>query len=307
MFVLDSRSRALGSILGLATGDALGAPHEFLPPLEKNIELSMSGGNGWEPGEWTDDTSMAIAILEACQHGEVVGTRAFYQYLLSRWAAWAVTARDVGIQTRAVLSQLNEFTDTEAFAVAENFHMQTGRSAGNGSLMRTAPIALLPGAEESVVLAARQVSKLTHFDDDAGDACVIWTAAIRRVIKDGELDIFGAVQLIPEERRDVWTNRILEAYSREPQDFPNNGWVVSAFQAALSAVRLGAQDAIVGLEAAVRCGNDTDTVAAIAGSLLGAIHGSEAFPREWTDPLHGWPGIRREELLELATGVLATS
>ena len=300
MIGLDQKARAIGSILGLATGDALGAPHEFRPPLDRDVELGMYGGNGWEPGEWTDDTSMAIAILETFKRYGFEGTPPFYHHLLSRWTEWSETARDVGMQTSAVLRQLSIFTKEEALAVSENFHLQTGRSAGNGSLMRTAPLALLPGSEESVASAARQVSKLTHFDDHAGDACVIWTIAIRRAIETGELDIFGAVQLIPQERWAIWTERILDAFSSEPQDFENNGWVVSAFQAALSAVKIGSESAAVGLEAAVRSGYDTDTVAAIAGSLLGALHGADAFPKDWTEPLHGWPGIGRDELLELA-------
>lgn len=267
----------------------------------------MSGGNGWAPGEWTDDTAMAVAILETFKRFGTLGSRPSFHHLLSLWYEWAQTARDVGVQTSNVLNRLAVYTETEAFKVAEDFHNEQGRSAGNGSLMRTAPIALINGSDTEVADLARKVSSLTHFEEDAGDACVIWTLAIRYAVRTGKLDIVDAAYWLPEHRRMLWLDRILVAKESQPQDFPNNGWVVSAFQAALSAVYIGLDDPVAGLEAAVRCGNDTDTVAAIAGSLLGAIHGSDAFPEKWTSALNGWPGIGKNGLTELAGWVLASS
>lgn len=97
--------RAAGVLLGMACGDALGAPFEFGPPLGPDVPVTMTGGGqlGWEPGEWTDDTSMAIAIAEVSATGVDLQTEAARDQIVARWAGWAAGAKDVGMQTKAVL------------------------------------------------------------------------------------------------------------------------------------------------------------------------------------------------------------
>ena len=133
-------ARAAGVLVGLAVGDALGAGYEFGPALPASTPVYMKGGGpfGFEPSEWTDDTSMALCIAEGflAERSEPVGR---YEAAQQRWIDWARTAKDVGAQTRAVLRQ-SERLGFEGAARA--FHEQNGRSAGNGSLMRTAPIGL---------------------------------------------------------------------------------------------------------------------------------------------------------------------
>ena len=96
-----------------------------------------------------------------------------------------------------------------------------------------------------------------------------------------------------------WRERIAHAEAKLPVDFDNNGWVVSAFCAALSAVFMGIDSFEEGINYAVKCGWDTDTVGAIAGSLLGAIHGLDAIPKVWVEPLHGWPSLDTYRLSRL--------
>jgi hypothetical protein len=169
--------------------------------------------------------------------------------------------------------------------------------------MRTGPVALgsLDSAEQTSI-NARAISQLTHWDDDAGDACVLWSVAIRHAIVNGDLNIRVGLEHLPEERRERWVTLIDEAEVNNPAFFRNNGWVVHAFQAAWSSIsiaksadsQLFAHDAErlqYGLEQAVRAGFDTDTVAAIAGSLLGAFYGSTAVPASWRLKMHGWPSI----------------
>ena len=104
---------------------------------------------------------------------------------------------------------------------------------------------------------------------------------------------------------------------RQPSDFTYNGWVVEALQAAWSAITttpIPEDDPATGvfrvdhlrlaLDAAVRGGNDTDTVAAIAGGLLGAAYGASAVPAEWRRMLHGWPGLHTRDLVELASTII---
>ncbi|MEN8165839.1 MAG: ADP-ribosylglycohydrolase family protein, partial [Acidobacteriota bacterium] len=89
-----------GVLLGLAAGDALGAGYEFGPPVTGPVEMIGGGPFGWEPGEWTDDTQMAICVAENSSPGEIdldaVG---------DRFIAWANECNDIGVQTRAVLSR----------------------------------------------------------------------------------------------------------------------------------------------------------------------------------------------------------
>ncbi len=304
--------RIEGVLLGTAAGDALGAPYEFGPPRGPELEVAMKGGGPWAPGEWTDDTAMAIAIAEAIATGCDARDEAVQDTIVARWLKWSHTAKDVGIQTHSVLSGAARrgISAERARAEAANVHQRTGRSGGNGSLMRTAPLALAYlDDEEALVEAARAISELTHFDPDAGDACMLWTLAIRHAVLTAELDVRVGLCHLDADRRDLWSERLDVAEASRPADIDRNGWVVAALQAAWSAIThtvpgpdtLRADHLRLGLDAAVRAGNDTDTVAAIAGGLLGAAYGASAVPLEWRVLLHGWPGLRAHDLVNLAS------
>ena len=314
--------RAAGVLLGLACGDALGAGYEFGPPLPPSTEVQMAGGGsfGWAPGEWTDDTSMAVAIAEVSAEGHDLRSAAAQDLIATRWLGWGAHAKDVGNQTRQVFGRASSAGRSAPRAVdlraaADDLHRRTGRTAGNGSLMRTAPVALAHLHDpQALVEAATQLSALTHADPEAAEACVLWCLAIRHAVLHGTVDgLRQALDLLPAERRDVWAARLDEAEGRDPSSFSHNGWVVEALQGAWSAISrtpVPAADAHVepadhlrlALEAAVRGGRDTDTVAAIAGALLGARWGASAVPSAWRRLLHGWPGLRARDLVRL--GVL---
>jgi ADP-ribosylglycohydrolase len=239
---------------------------------------------------------MAIPILQVLARGQSLTDESTQDEIVNAWHQWAKTAPDVGIQTRAVLAAQNAPTAANARESAKAIHQQTGRSGGNGSLMRTTPVALstLESAEQTSI-NARAISELTHLDEDAGDACVLWSEAIRTAILTGDCQIRDGLYLLPEARRNFWLERIQSAEDFEPVHFENNGWVVSAFQAAWSAVFL-AESIQDGLERAVRAGNDTDTVAAIAGGILGARFGASQLPTKWLERLHGWPRLTAMDL-----------
>jgi ADP-ribosyl-[dinitrogen reductase] hydrolase len=314
--------RACGVLLGTAAGDSLGAPYEFGPPRGPELEVAMVGGGsfGWEPGEWTDDTSMAIAIAEVAATGKDLRHEEALDAIARRWHEWSQQAKDVGVQTRSVLSQAGRhgISAQKARAKSAGLHKLTGRTAGNGSLMRTAPLALAYLDDEAALVeAARAVSELTHYDPEAGDACVLWCLAIRHAILTGLLDARIGLQYIAIGRRDLWASRLNVAEASKPSDFTNNGWVVEALQAAWSAIattpipqddpakrvfRVG--HLRLTLDAAVRGGNDTDTVAAIAGGLLGAAYGASAVPADWRRVLHGWPGMQTRDLIVLAAKIV---
>lgn len=341
--------RARGVLLATAAGDALGAGYEFGPPLADDTPVVMAGGGSldWAPGEWTDDTSMAIAIAEVAAAGADLRTTSAQDAIVARWADWAETARDVGIQTREVLaaakstvarstgaggtgasSTAADGIAAAAVAASAELHRSTGRTAGNGSLMRTAPVALAylgDAAEGALTEAATQVSALTHYDPEAGEACVLWCHLIRHAVRTGDLDPAQGLRHLPGDRASAWAARLASAGRARPRDFTANGWVVEALQAAWCAIMttpVPAADPAVdpsrtgpsrpdhlrlALESAVRGGRDADTVAAIAGGLLGGIHGVSAVPAAWYSALHGWPGSTAKDLVTLATTIASRS
>ena len=294
------RDRSVGVLVGTAAGDALGAGYEFGSPIATDHPLGMIGGGlgPFKPGEWTDDTSMAIAIAEVAAAGVDLRDEKSLDHIVERWQWWARNAKDVDNQTRSVLTAAGQrgISAKTARDESSKLHSRTGHTAGNGSLMRTAPVALACLHDESVLAkVARTVSELTHFDPDAGDACVLWCTAIRHAVLTGELQVRIGLGHIDIDRRDLWAARIDEAEASQPSDFAtNNGWVVAALQAAWSAIittpvpvenpaaEVFRVDHLrLALEAAVRGGGDTDTVAAIAGGLLGATYGASAIPFHW--------------------------
>lgn len=313
--------RAAGVLVALAAGDALGAGYEFGAPLPDGAEVTMKGGGpfGFAPAEWTDDTSMAVPIAQALLEASSdagPSSPAALTMVVRAWTAWAAEAKDVGAQTSSVIAAARRLAiaagrrDVDAAdfsAAAADFHARTGRSAGNGSLMRTAPLALayLDRDPASLMAAAGTLSALTHADPDAQEACGLWCVAIRGAVLTGRLNVRAGLPLLSAERAAVWLERIEVAERSRPRDFTRNGWVVEAFQGAWSAIHFAGLTASgpahlrAALEEAVRGGRDTDTVAAIAGGLLGAAFGYTAVPFEWRRRLHGWPGLRARDLMML--------
>lgn len=187
-----------------------------------------------------------------------------------------------------------------AARAAEHFARVPTNEAGNGSLMRTAPIALAHlGDDDAMAVSALAVSLLTHGDPLAGEACVLWCVGIDRAVREGRLDgVVDGLELLASASRDRWARHREEARTLSPSTFSPNGFVVSALQAAYAAVHHtevpsgpGAPAQLqLALERAVQIGNDTDTVAAIAGQFLGARWGDSAIPSHWRNLLHGWLG-----------------
>lgn len=298
--------RAVGVILASAAGDALGSQYEFGPALSDDVVPDFGVGCfGHDVGEWTDDTSMAMPILQQLAAGHPLEDAAVLTAIVADWKGWAQTAKDVGTQTRSVLGQLRDGADEDAArSVSESVHDRSGRSGGNGALMRTGPVALgyLDRSPAELADIAGRIAQLTHWERDNVDACALWCLAIRHAVLTGEIDVRGQLAWIPEDRRAYWEGLIEEAAvpGIHPRDFRDgNGWVVRAFQAALAATS-GATSLRDALERAVRGGGDTDTVAAIAGSLAGAAWGGSALPLSFKRRLHGWPGLDANELTRLA-------
>jgi ADP-ribosylglycohydrolase/predicted protein tyrosine phosphatase len=314
--------RAAGVLLAQACGDALGVPYEFaaLPQGGEQPRMIGGGPGPYRPGEYSDDTQLAACVAQVAETGADLTDETALDEIARRFLGWlAGGAGHVGVQTRTVLARTDPDKPAASMReAARELHAETGRGAGNGALMRTAPVALAHLDEPEVMAeAARAVAELTHADPLAGDACVLWCTGIATAVREGTFDgIRAGLDLIAAPSRDRWAQWLTEAEQSPPERFNPNGFTVPALQAAYAAVRrtpvppddpahgsfpcLHLQQA---LAAAVRAGDDTDTVAAIAGALLGARWGASAVPFGWRRVVHGWPGLRARDLVSL--GVLS--
>ena len=267
--------------LASAAGDALGAGYEFADVLPDLVPSMIGGGLGdFAPGEWTDDTAQAVAIAEVAATGLDLRSPEALTAIAQRFADWyADGPADVGIQTAHVLQRAGRTpTGAAMAAAARQVHDRTGRSAGNGSLMRTGPVALAHLDDpQALVEAAMAVSALTHFQDYAREACAIWCLMIRHAV------LHGAFPGSPTSKRpsDRWRGLITAAETQPPSSFKQNAWSVGALQAAWSAITHtpvpdegpACRHLADTLTTATRIGHDTDTVAAITGAMLGARWG----------------------------------
>jgi ADP-ribosylglycohydrolase len=318
--------RSAGVLLAQACGDALGVPYEFrAPPLGEDELAEMKGGGlgPYEPGEWSDDTQMGLCIARVAARGADLSSDEALDEIAEAFLDWgAHGASDIGNQTRAVLSAARRsegpvgkrLRDTAATHAARN-----SRSAGNGALMRTSVVGLTSlDDRDATAKAARAVAELTHGDPLAAESCVLWSEAVRVAVTEGRFDLLSGLDLLADDRREQWRDWINQATGADPRQFTPNGFTVTALQAAWAAITSTPEpglDPAAGsypclhlqhaLHNAVRVGNDTDTVAAIAGGLLGARWGSSAVPWNWRRAVHGWPGMAVRDLVSL--GILTAA
>ena len=312
--------RASGVLLGQACGDALGVPYEFAREVPDEPRMVGGGLGPYAPGEWSDDTQMAVCVARVAATGADLSSEDTLDDVASAFEEWCQGgASDIGVQTSSVLRAAERLTGrpAERLRAASFAHFErTGRAAGNGALMRTSIVGL-SGLDdrEATARAARAVAELTHADPLAGDACVLWCEAVRRAVLDHVLDVRAGIDLLPPDRREQWSAWISDAERPDTAaDLRSNGFTVTALQAAWHAITttpvptegsetFACEHLQHALRAAVRIGGDTDTVAAIAGGLLGAYWGASAVPAEWRRVVHGWRGMRSRDVA--AVGLLA--
>ncbi|MDR2703786.1 MAG: ADP-ribosylglycohydrolase family protein [Cellulomonadaceae bacterium] len=316
----DQLDRARGALLGAAVGDALGTGYEFeSAPFTGQAEMIGGGLGNFAPGEWSDDTAQTYAVAAAAaKHHELRSPEALDSVALGIGKWFADDPPDVGNITRAVLIEAGpQPSAAHLKGVARYYYVRHDRSAGNGSLMRTAPVALAHLDDPwALVQAAMAISYLTHGDPLAAEACAIWSLGIRSSVLLGgmePLDTF--VRYLPTEAAQTrWAQFLRAAETDPPAVFTPNGWVVSALQAALSSIRhtpippWKPKDHFAeALNTAISVGNDTDTVGSIAGAALGAQWGADAIPQKWREMVHGWPNATGEDLVALADRIVGAA
>jgi ADP-ribosylglycohydrolase len=303
--------RITGGLPALACGDALGAPAEFLSRNELQARwgrlTKMVGGGMWEPGEWTDDTGMALCVAEgilACPTDPV-------QAIGERFLEWAPTAKDVGSTVRAALAAY----DGDWAAASRNTpQAQAGLAAGNGSLMRTLPAALAYADREAMLRTSARVSAMTHWDAEAEVCCAVYCLWVQALLEgqpvgdawqaalETGFEVADRGSLAPDTPGPAalpagfWERLagVEERHYEQLQPGGYAGYVVDCLEAAawccLNAASL--EEALV---LAVNLAGEADTIAAVAGGAAGAAWGREALPARWLDPLY-----RRGEIEQTA-------
>ncbi|MBT2454114.1 ADP-ribosylglycohydrolase family protein [Streptomyces sp. ISL-86] len=273
--------RAVGAVLGSAAGDALGAPYEFGPAGELSARgREMLGGGGWDPGEATDDTQMAVLVGESLLERDGLELPDIFDRF-RRWAAGQ--PKDIGLQTEDVL------TNGEPWDLAAALHFQVNaRAAGNGSLMRasTSAVYFASAGREATMDAARRIAALTHGDRAAWEGTAILHELVR-VALDGADPLAAlpeTLDAVHPDHRERYA-RVLAADWHPGLATEFNGAVWPCLGSAVWALRTttGFAEAV---RAAVDLGGDTDTVAAVTGMLAGSRYGQAAIPEQWSATLH---------------------
>lgn len=265
------QDRALGAFVGLAVGDALGAPVEFKEPGEFKPVTDYAYSYVWQiqPGYWTDDTSMALCLAESIIHKNTVDP----DDILQRFVRWYVHGEnsstdrcfDIGSITR---SNIKRYMDQGVYTPAPNIAWQSG----NGGIMRLSPVAVRywQDAEQTARLSVLQ-SQTTHGSDE----CVKCAAELGKLLA-------RAIQGQP-----VWQelNQKLENYT--VTQISNSGQASTTLLAAqwCVATTQNFEDAVC---KAVNLGGDADTIGAVTGQIAGGIYGLSSIPERWKQGLYDY-------------------
>jgi ADP-ribosylglycohydrolase len=300
-----SKDRQRGALIGLAVGDALGAPIEFQPPMSfmEVTDFSYGGPHGLDPGQWTDDTSMALALADSiAKAGWDLDDQA------RRYVAWyengeySVIGRcfDIGFTTLDALNRFRQSGD------ARTSGDPAEHASGNGSIMRLAPVPvrfanLYPDQIEELGRMAEESSLTTHASPQCRSACrymaVVIAGLIHGVERQQVLDPawpalreLNDIGPLHKEVADVAAGSFRE---KEPSEIQGSGYVVQSLEAALWAFHK-AGDFREAVLAAVNLGDDADTTGAVCGQLAGAFWGESGIPIEWRE------GLDQRQMIESA-------
>lgn len=310
---LPSRlERYHGSLFGLAVGDALGTAVEFCPPGSFTPVADLIGGGVFHllPGQWTDDTSMALCLadsLVACGGFDPADQMQRYlRWYQNGYLSSTGQCFDIGGTTRQAL---------------ENF-VRTGQpyggstdpySAGNGSLMRLAPVVLFFASQpEHAIQRAADSSRTTHAAPAAVDACRYMAALLVGALNGVSKDILLTGRYSPLDNH--WKRHPLERQvdavatgsfkRKDPPEIKGSGFVVASLEAALWAF-YNSNSFEEGCLLAVNLGDDADTTGAIYGQLAGAHYGVNAIPARWMEKITLSGQIKRfaDQLFEFSSQV----
>ncbi len=297
--------RPRGTLIGLAVGDALGAAVEFKSPgTFKPVTGYRSGGpHGLNAGEWTDDTSMALALADSiAKAGWDLNDQASRYVEWWRKGKYSVNGRcfDIGITTRAALS--NFLSDKNALTSGD----RSERASGNGSIMRLAPVPIRYAHYYAVQLdelsrLAEESSIPTHASEQCVSACRYLATVLAALINGEEREKVLSADWKPLQRLNEinplhpLVQKIAEGSYRQkkPPEIEGSGWVIKSLEASLWAFH-DAENFDEAVLKAVNLGDDADTTGAICGQLAGAYWGESGISESLRS------GLARMEMIERA-------
>ncbi len=291
--------RYRGCLLGLACGDAVGTTVEFRTRGSFEPVTDMAGGGpfGLVPGEWTDDTSMALCLAASLIHCE--GFNAVDQ--MNRYCNWRSVGYmsstgncfDIGLTVSGALTRY--LASGDPFAGDPD-----PRAAGNGALMRLAPVPMFYAASaEATWQQAGESTRTTHGALEAIECSRLFALQLRAALQgEGKAAILATAPPAPLSEKVAALAR--GDYASKPREhIKGSGYCVESLEAALwcFAHTQSFEEAVL---AATNLGDDADTTAAICGQLAGAFYGVQGIPANWLDKL-----VMREEIAQMADRLLA--
>lgn len=280
-------NRAIGALLGLACGDAIGAAVEFMErgSFMPVTDMRSGGLHGIPTGYWTDDTSMALALLHSLL--ERGGFDASHQ--MQQYCAWWKDGKysstgdcfDIGGQTRSALERFQRTQNPFAGSTA-------AAHAGNGSLMRLAPISIFYHRSLSnTIMYAAESSRTTHGAIACVDACKVFSAMLHHAIEghNKQAVLASADMLLPDTSKLI-AEIVAGSYrNKKRMQIHSSGYVVHTLEAALWCF-YHSQSLEEAILLAANLGDDSDTVAAVTGQIAGAFYGADAIPASWIETLY---------------------
>lgn len=282
------KSRYKGCLLGLACGDAVGTTVEFKArgTFEPLTDMVGGGPFGLVPGEWTDDTSMALCLAESLLEKNGFDPRDQIERYVCWWKEGYLSSKettfDIGNTVRAALMRFEE--TGEPFSGPEH-----PRSAGNGSIMRLAPVPMRYAHDmDKVIRYSAQSSRTTHATAEAVDACKLFGVMIAMALhgQSKEEILFETGKHLDWDQLSPKIRQIAagDYQAKSEQEIEGSGYVVESLEAALW-VFLTTESYKQAVLAAANLGDDADTTGAVAGQLAGAYYGVKAIPPEWLEKL----------------------
>ena len=279
----SEEDRALGAFLGLAIGDALGTALEFEDRDASPPVTDIVGGGPFQlaPGQWTDDTAMALALADSLLACDGLNETD----LMDRFIGWRDNGHysctgscfDIGAVTENALNRYQQTGDPIAGSTDPNH-------AGNGSLMRLAPVVLhaIRHGECYILDIAERQSATTHAAAECVDACRQFALMLLLAINGEGRNAYDR----PWSAATPAVDRVLNGSWRVKRrnEIRSTGYVVDSLEAAIWAVArtTNFRDALV---LAVNLAGDSDTIGAITGQLAGALYGLSEIPTDWLDKL----------------------
>ncbi len=282
--MIDVRDRYLGAMLGLACGDAIGTTVEFSPRGSFAQVTDMTGGGPFrlQSGQWTDDTSMALCLAESLlTKGGFDPADQMTRYL--NWWHWGYlsstgTCFDIGMTVRDALGRFHESGKPYSGSTSAD-------SAGNGSLMRLAPVVLFAHADmANVHQYAADSSRTTHGAPEAVESCQLFAEILSAALSGKSKDLLlKDLQLKPRLAK---TEAIAKGtfLKKDETEIHGTGYCIASLEASLWCFFKtdNFQDAVL---RAANLGDDADTTAAITGQIAGAYYGAQGIRPDWIEKL----------------------